>query len=45
MVARLLRCSVNLAQKPKSVILTAPRDESRTLSDLMSRWMIFWLCK
>jgi len=42
MVARLLRCSVSLAQKPKSVILTLPREERRTLSDLMSRWMMFW---
>ena len=40
MVARLERCSVSLAQKPKSVILTAPREERRTLSDLMSRWMM-----
>lgn len=62
-VARLLFCSVSLAQKPKSaiqsvsrisskqewqcpqhlLILTFPRRSSRTLSLLMSRWMISWL--
>jgi len=37
MVARLDFCSVSFAQNPKSVILTVPLDERRTLSDLISR--------
>jgi hypothetical protein len=42
-VARLDFCSVSFAQKPKSVILTVPEDDSRTLSDLMSRWIMFFV--
>jgi hypothetical protein len=45
MVARLDFWSVSLAQKPKSVILTRPWASRRTLSDLMSRWMMLWLCR
>lgn len=44
-VCRFVRVSVSLAQKPKSVILTLPFDERRTLSDLISRCTIFWACR
>src|ERR1700733_6272258 len=44
-VVRLLCDSLICAQKPKSVSLMLPSRESRTLSDLMSRWITFFECK
>jgi hypothetical protein len=45
MVALFDFCSVSFAQNPKSVILTVPVDDKRTLSDLISRCMMFFECK